>query len=796
MAEVSSRVIELFPVLASRNPAIKIEALFAGLPELTDGRPWVSWNDFVEVNRRLAAIGGVPLLREAGKVVVSLQAVSPIVAVLASGLSLRTTFSMSHRWGGPSVFRPAEPFFEESADENVLVLGIRLSPEHADSPEFFQVVAGFLEELPTAVGRQRVRVDLSLEPRVGRFTVHLPPEYGFLQRVRHAFRIVFAPPRALEATSQSIYVALLEQRDEIRAQLAETERLRIEAERALRVKSDFTATVSHELRTPISAIKGTVALLQLTRLDSAQQEHVERVRSSTDHLLGIVSDLLDFSRYEAGYIPLTYEPVDLRVLLEGVAAEVLPRLVGRPVDLHLQLTSAVPPALRTDRQRLRQIVVNLVVNAIKFTEAGRVIVSADWRDGELCLEVIDTGSGVPPGNEERIFAPYQQAETGTARAASGVGLGLAICRHIVRAMEGSIVLVRHNAPGARFRVTLPCAAVPREPGPTRGVLVASDAARYLPTIAAAFGNAGYSVTAADSAANLTQLLDDRGFLVLVVGPDSQAVPTGSTRVLQIGDKPGMVAHDRIRSGVAAVIARLVSARHSLAPNTRRSILVVEDNLLNQRVAKGLLEHCGCQVRVAGNGQSGLQMVMSERFDAVFTDLHMPETDGVWLLSALRATPALHDLPVYVLTADIRPELSSDLRKLGAAAVIQKPLQMAEIQEILAGLPVRQPVAPGPWDRAQLDELAPALGDQLYKLIAEFVEGLPLALARIHTAAATGDWATCRTELHTLKGTAATFGATRLANALAEAHATIDTGDPGPLDRVMDAAQATIASAPH
>ena len=248
------------------------------------------------------------------------------------------------------------------------------------------------------------------------------------------------------------------------------------AQAADRAKSEFLAVMSHEIRTPLNSVLGFADLLNETALDEAQSEHVDMIRRSGDALLMLLNDILDFSRIESGKMPIQPSAVEIRSCLRDVADLYRATAQSKGVSIHLDVDESVPKALCTDPGRLRQILLNLIGNAVKFTPAGEVRISAksgdkDTRDGRfpLLIEVSDSGIGIPPDRISRLFKPFSQADSSTTRRFGGTGLGLAICKRLSELLGGDVFLKKSSASGSVFAVELPLVALPVADEPTGGV---------------------------------------------------------------------------------------------------------------------------------------------------------------------------------------------------------------------------------------------------------------------------------------------------------------------------------------
>ena len=287
------------------------------------------------------------------------------------------------------------------------------------------------------------------------------------------------------------------------------------AEEASAAKSDFLAVISHEIRTPMNAVISAANLLRRTDLNERQAEHVSMLSDASDVLMGLLNDVLDVSKIEAGKMVLEADDMEVRARLASLARLWEPRASANGVRLVIEATPAVPDCVRTDPLRFQQILFNLISNAVKFTDAGQITVSADWTGEALTVSVADTGCGIPVGRLAHVFDSFEQADAGTTRRYGGTGLGLSISRKLAEIMGGSLVVRSTEGQGSTFTLTLPMTASAARPAETRAGAVETGSL------------AGRSILAADdhevNRRILTLLLEPHGCRLTLVGNGAEAV---------------------------------------------------------------------------------------------------------------------------------------------------------------------------------------------------------------------------------------------------------------------------------
>jgi PAS domain S-box-containing protein len=632
------------------------------------------------------------------------------------------------------------------------------------------------------------------------------------------------------------------------------------AEQAARAKSDFLANMSHEIRTPMNAIIGMAHLVQKTELSARQRDYVNKIQQSGQHLLGIINDVLDFSKAEAGRLVIERIEFQLTNVLNTVANLLSEKAASKGVSLLFDVDSAVPESLIGDPLRIGQVLINYVNNAIKFTERGQIgvivrVIEETEKDVLLHLAVSDTGIGLSPEQQARLFESFQQADTSTTRRYGGTGLGLAITKRLADLMGGSVGVQSVEGEGSTFWF--------------RARLGKGDARRRALESTVEFEGRHVLLVDdnADSRAELAELLSTMGFIVGEVASGPQALqevanadardeafeiifldwrmPTmdgievaGKIQQLKLKTRPRLVmctAYSRtdvIQAAEAAgfdeILIKPVNAsamldaamralhrEHPFGDHRRPAessatqlaraegirgahILLVEDNELNQEVAKALLREEGFFVDVATDGSQAIEMVRQTHYDLVLMDMHMPIMDGVTATRELRRDPRFASLPIVAMTANVMENDRQLCLEAGMNDHVAKPIEPEQLlAALIRWIPPRKQAAvtPAPLRAGVPQDLSAGaleieglnvgeglrrmLGkrDLYEQLLRKFVQTQPATMERLRDAVAGKDRQQIELFAHTMKGVAGNIAATGLQRQAAELEGAARKGAP-------------------
>jgi two-component system, sensor histidine kinase and response regulator len=532
---------------------------------------------------------------------------------------------------------------------------------------------------------------------------------------------------------------------ELKTTQEELARAKTAAEKANQAKSLFLANMSHDIRTPMNGIIGMTELCLDTVLTGEQKEYLGMVKSSADSLLSLLNDILDFSKIEGDMIELERIDFNLRNAVEDTVKSLAYLAHNKGLELACRIHGDVPVALVGDPGRLRQVIVNLAGNALKFTEKGEVVVEVaieDESEDEVFLhfKVKDTGIGIPLEKQEKIFKAFSQADESTTRQYGGTGLGLSISSRLSAMLGGKIWVESDPGEGATFHFTA-VFSLQKDPAPRRrrafkdlkeiSVLVIDDNATNREIIEETLLDWGMAPTVVKGEDALQALEDSRSSenpfsLVLldaisskeggfVMGAEISANPKWAVPIIMMTSSVGMRGDGELcrKLGISAYLTKPIKqselfdavltvlnmggdhqgeqslvTKHSIREiNARLHVLVVEDNLVNQKLALKLLKKMGYEVALAGNGREAVDVFSPGKFDVILMDVQMPEMDGFEATAAIRETEKTNGgrVPIIAMTAHAMKGDREQCLDAGMDGYVSKPIQVQKMAEAIESL---------------------------------------------------------------------------------------------------------------
>ncbi|BCS96823.1 hypothetical protein DSLASN_24550 [Desulfoluna limicola] len=622
------------------------------------------------------------------------------------------------------------------------------------------------------------------------------------------------------------------------------------ADQSARVKTEFLANMSHEIRTPMNAIIGMSDLAlneEITR--DQRREYLDIIRTSARSLLGIINDILDLSKIEAGKLDLEETPFDIGSLVENISSMFLDQINEKGLEFIIDIGDGMPDRLVGDPLRLQQVLVNLTSNAVKFTEEGEITLRmgiADETDTHVTLkfQVVDTGIGLDSKISTSLFDAFAQADGSTTRKYGGTGLGLTICKRIVQMMGGTIEVSSSPGEGSTFTFTAPMAKDTTTPlrfsydTPTHlqdvRVLVAEGNATLMEVLERMLGSFGFGVSCCENGMEALSVLAGKHHVDLLIVdmnlPDMDGVELarkvtiqGASRrphvILLDAFSAGVNLYDKDRFGIDRVVTKplrpstlfdaimetfgeeVISQNLAMQESSEyagafgvvegATVLLVEDNRINQMVATEILTFSGIRVEIAENGLQAIERIKERAYDAVLMDMQMPQLDGMEATRIIRNELKYTNIPIIAMTAHAMEGDREACLEAGMDDYIPKPIDRAQLMEVLSrylrrnGSGDASTVSP-PLARKQ-PETPPALNinegveriggnHEIYRsIVKKFVDLYTDRLVEIRAMVNTGDYTRAAHEVHAIKGASSNISANLLFATAKELESVLKTG---------------------
>ena len=554
----------------------------------------------------------------------------------------------------------------------------------------------------------------------------------------------------------------------------EIEAARLAAESASAAKSNFLATMSHEIRTPLNAVSGILSLLRAETTDARRLGFLEVAENSSKQLLETISDVLDYSKIEAGKMTVENEQFHLINVIDEVVALFANSAYSKGLEIHTVIDPAASATIMGDRSKVAQILKNFISNAVKFTDEGSIVVRAEVSNENLEVSVEDTGMGIQEQHLAGIFEPFEQADGSDRRQFGGTGLGLSICRQLATLMDGEVSVKSVYSSGSRFAFTMPKSAISGDTlelrsAPSQVILVGPKTLQ-TDILQEQLSLLGVSTKREDA-------LDSRtvGNSDIVFSFDSQHVETANAaRLYRVSkNRPADNQSQQHLSTPIGYKQLLKSIDLSTFDDRKQEaetqsnvdlsgmrVLLAEDSRANQQVISAMLEIYGIEVDIVNNGIEAFSAVMALPYDLVLMDVQMPELDGISATKRIRNLPEPENkTPIIALTAKAFSQDRDECLAAGMNDFLTKPIVLDELIQAIQNYHEAEGQSPYvETDEPTQISLRDSVGDSKFQeLIAIFYDEVQQRANTIDQAYSQGDWQKIGEEAHILKSTSATFG---------------------------------------
>jgi len=612
------------------------------------------------------------------------------------------------------------------------------------------------------------------------FHAHIPGNDEFSEIAEELNLLNSAHQNELQDLQRNIEQSntdLRETLETVEVQNIELDLARREALNASRVKSEFLANTSHEIRTPLNGIIGFSRILLKSELETRQREAIETINSSANSLLAIINDILDFSKLEAGKLVLDSAPVNLREVIEDTLQLLAPDSAGKQLELILTIQKGTPETVLSDALRLRQILTNLINNAIKFTPAGHILInvqsnSNDEQHAAVTIQISDTGIGLSKDQQKKIFKDFGQADASITREYGGTGLGLVIVKGLIEQMGGEIGIESELGRGATFWFTINFTVVNnairiRDFNALRGKHIAlyDPSPLHAHSLQMLFDNWGLTTI---HCTNITELNTDCDYLLISSDEQDEAISQFICNLDRSAILLCPYNHDadehqehRYLSKPISHIKLFDALNREIKPAALRkvqqfpatSILAVDDNPSNLHILASFLTDLNAATTTAQSGIDAIQRCQEKCFDLIFMDIQMPHMDGIEASRQIRSGGLNRDTPIIALSAYLAPENPAQLREAGMNDYLSKPITEHQLAELFNRYLSEKNTAtpPRPVDISQCLKLAKGRATLAAEMLGMLISSLPKHKQALLQALELNDRDTIADINHSLKG---------------------------------------------